>query len=305
MSENTKSWASWIGDGLRTAFLLVAATGLIASAAILDQNSSSLFGRRIGGLISSDHDRAIAIQRAWRFAYWTFNWTLPGTPALGKLDERLQTAGFQSGTPIFIRIFKREFLLEVWLKRGDKFELFSSYPICRFSGRVGPKLRQGDRQAPEGIYTVSRRQLNPASRWHRSFNLGFPNTFDRSHGRTGSYLMVHGGCSSIGCYAMTNDVIDEIWKLVTASLNAGQQRFQVQVFPFRMTQTNLQSNADHRWYPFWRQLKTAYDLFEETRVPPVVDVCSKKYIAAPGSPGNKGNRPITRSCKLKNSVATN
>ena len=142
-----------------------------------------------------------------------------------------------------MRVFKREFELELWMKRDDTFHRFAVYPICRWSGRLGPKLAEGDAQAPEGFYTVDAKALNPASRWHRSFNLGFPNAYDRSHQRTGSFLMVHGGCSSIGCYAMTDAVVDEIWRLVTAALGKGQPRFQVQVFPFRMTAENMAQRA--------------------------------------------------------------
>ncbi len=124
-----------------------------------------------------------------------------------------------------------------------------------WSGDFGPKVRQGDRQAPEGFYTVDATALNPASKYHRSFNLGFPNAFDRAHGRTGSLLMVHGDCRSIGCYAMTDPVIDEIWSLVTAALSAGQKRFQVQVFPFRMTEANMARHAHAAAIPFWRAIE--------------------------------------------------
>ncbi len=305
MEKSTLSLKTRLARPICTLLLMSAAVVLIACAAFLEHNGSQLFGKRIGGLISNNDNRALAYGRAWRFAYWGMGWQLPGTPDLSNLQTRLKSAGLKLGAPIFMRVFKREFILEVWLKRGDKFELFASYPICRFSGRLGPKLQQGDRQAPEGIYTVSRGQLNPASRWHRSFNLGYPNTFDRTHHRTGSYLMVHGGCSSIGCYAVTNDAVDEIWKLVTASLGSGQRRFQVQVFPFRMTDANLRDQSGHRWHAFWKQLKTAHDLFEETRVPPKVDVCGKRYVAAAGKPGSKGTRLLSRSCRLQKSVATN
>ncbi len=147
---------------------------------------------------------------------------------------------------MFVRIFKREFELELWMMRDGRFHRFATYPICKWSGQLGPKLATGDHQAPEGFYTVDETQLNPNSRWHRSFNLGFPNAFDKAHGRTGSFLMVHGGCGSVGCYAMTNGVIDEVWKLVTAALRGGQKRFQVQVLPFRLTDEALSS---HGGYP--------------------------------------------------------
>jgi len=163
--------------------------------------------------------------------------------------------------------------------RDDKgWRLFQSYPICRFSGDLGPKLRQGDRQAPEGFYQVANGQLNPNSRHHLSFNLGFPNAFDRSHGRTGSYLMVHGGCSSIGCYAMTDPAVDDIYRLVSAALGNGQTSVDVDAFPFRMTNRNMARYAQSRWIDFWRDLKTGYDLFESDRSVPIVQLVGKRYV---------------------------
>lgn len=294
-----------IASFLKTALLMAAALAMVISAAILEPRVDELLGKRIGGLIASDDSRLLAFQRAWRLAYWSFGWPLPGTPELDSLDKRLERDGLELGAPVFVRIFKREFLMEVWLKKNDRFELFASYPICRYSGRLGPKLKQGDRQSPEGIYTVSASQLNPGSRWHRSFNLGFPNTFDRTHGRTGSYLMVHGGCSSIGCYAMTNAGIDEIWRIITAALKGGQDRFQVQALPFRMTDANLAARKDHPSHTFWMQLKAAHDLFETTGIPPLVDVCGQRYVSAPGTPGSDGSHQVARSCQHAHSVATN
>ncbi len=214
---------------------------------------------------------------------------LRGTPDLARLQERLEERGVALGAPVFIRIFKKESELELWLRKDGRFVHFATYPICRWSGRLGPKLKEGDRQSPEGFYTVSRRQLNPNSRWHRSFNLGFPNAFDRDQGRTGSYLMVHGGCSSIGCYAMTNPVIDEIWRLVTASLGNGQPRFNVHVFPFRMTDRKLRRHAGE-WPDFWSDLKAGYDLFEGSHVPPTVGVCGRRYVLRPGTGRDSGIR---------------
>jgi murein L,D-transpeptidase YafK len=144
-------------------------------------------------------------------------------------------------------------------------------------------LKEGDRQAPEGFYTVSRAQLNPNSRWHRSFNLGFPNLYDRTHGRTGSFLMVHGGCSSIGCYAMTDRVVGEIWDLINAAFDGGQDRFAVHVFPFHLTDARLDAYKDHQWAGFWRELKPGYDAFEETQVPPIISVCRGRYAVQNGT----------------------
>jgi murein L,D-transpeptidase YafK len=214
---------------------------------------------------------------------------LPGTPDLAKLDTRLEAKGLKLGAPVFLRIFKLESVLELWMEKDGRYELFASYPICLWSGRLGPKLKEGDLQAPEGFYSVTKEQLNPNSRWHRSFNLGFPNAYDRSQGRTGSFLMVHGGCQSIGCYAMTNDVVDEIWRLVTAALDAGQPAFDVQVFPFRMTERNLAARRGERWGAFWADLKLGYDAFEKTHQPPAISVCDGRYvIAAENTPAAAG-----------------
>jgi murein L,D-transpeptidase YafK len=209
--------------------------------------------------------------------------TLPGTPDLARFEERLAAHGVKRGAPVYIRIFKLESELELWVQKGDRFERFATYPICVWSGRLGPKLREGDRQAPEGFYTVDSEQLNPNSVMHRSFSLGFPNVFDQAHGRTGSFLMVHGGCASIGCFAMTHPAVDEIWRMVTAALEAGQPRFAVHVFPFRMTERALNFRQGYRWHGFWSDLKKGYDLFQPGRIPPAVSVCNGRYVFEPGT----------------------
>jgi murein L,D-transpeptidase YafK len=237
--------------------------------------------------------RAITLERATRRGYWATGRTLPGTPDLAKLPERLAAGGFALGQPILVRVFKREFELEIWMRRGDRYALFATYPVCRWSGRLGPKLQRGDKQAPEGFYTVGASQLNPNSRWHRSFNIGFPNAYDRLHGRTGDFLMVHGGCGSVGCYAMTNAVIDEIWTLVTAALGGGQGRFQVQAYPFRMTEENLARHATSPNAAFWRSLKDGHDRFLADGVPPVVEVCGGSYaFRSGGMAAARSARPI-------------
>lgn len=195
-------------------------------------------------------------------------------PLLSRKDLRL-------GAPVFLRIFKEEKLLEVWLQDGKRFELFESYPICYFSGELGPKQKEGDRQSPEGFYSVLPAALNPNSQFHLSFNLGYPNTFDRAHGRTGSFLMVHGSCVSIGCYAMTDPGIEEIYTLVEAALRNGQGAFQVHSFPFRMTPENLARHRPSEWWEFWANLQEGYDLFERDRVPPGVRVRGGRYVFAP------------------------
>jgi murein L,D-transpeptidase YafK len=238
----------------------------------------------------------IGLQRYWRATVAGFGLALPGTPDLANLDQRLKAQGLAAGDPVFLRIFKREFELELWMMHGDRFVRLATYPICKWSGNLGPKIKQGDRQAPEGFYTVDETALNPNSAWHRSFNLGFPNAYDRAHGRTGSLLMVHGGCGSIGCYAMTNDVIDEVWRLVTAALGNGQKRFQVQVMPFRLTESNLSRLAESPDAAFWQSLKPGYDLFEKSQTPPKVSVCGDAYAFAAGGAGYDGSQPIEVGC---------
>lgn len=232
-----------------------------------------------------------------QLVHYSMGWQLPGTPDLDNMDKRLQSKGLKRGAPVFLRIFKADMELELWMKQGDRFILFATYPMCYWSGQVGPKLKTGDHQAPEGFYTVSRGQLNPNSRWYRSFNLGFPNLFDRAHGRTGSYLMVHGGCASVGCYAMTNNVIREIWELINAAFDAGQQRFAVHSFPFRLTEARLAAYEDHRWADFWKDLKAGYDLFEATHIPPAVSVCGKRYQTVAGKPGDISAPELRSACQ--------
>ena len=198
------------------------------------------------------------------------------------------------GDPVYLRSFKGDSEVEVWIKRGPRFELFGAYPICAWSGQLGPKTIEGDFQSPEGFYTIGKGQLVPNSHYHRAFNLGYPNLFDASNGRTGSALMMHGSCASAGCYAMTDPGIDEIWALVTAALNAGQERVAIHAFPFRMTKERMEAYAWHPAAEFWGDLKVAYDLFEETHVPPQAGVCNRRYTVKRGSGG--ASMPGLGSC---------
>lgn len=184
---------------------------------------------------------------------------------------------------LFIRIIKttktkNKGVLEMW-KRGEdgQFDLDRSFEICTWSGALGPKLREGDGQSPEGFYFITPASLNPNSSYHLSFNLGFPNAYDRAHGRTGSYLMVHGDCVSIGCYAMTDRGIEEIYADVEAAFAGGQSFIRVHVFPFEMTAENLDSQSQNPNHEFWVNLKLGWDWFEDKRVPPNVTVSQKTY----------------------------
>lgn len=199
----------------------------------------------------------------------------------------MQEKGMTKESPILLRIYKEESELEIWKKTtAGNYELLKKFPICKWSGELGPKVKQGDRQAPEGFYFIRPEQMNPHSSYHLAFNLGFPNDFDRAWNRTGAHLMVHGDCSSSGCYAMTDEQISDIFALAREAFDGGQLAFQVQAFPFRMTQANLVRHRTNPNMPFWRMLKEGSDHFEVTRQEPKVDVCAKRYIfnAIPDDP---------------------
>ena len=201
------------------------------------------------------------------------------------LQDRLEARGFRFGAPAFIRIFKKEEVLEVWLQKDSgEYALFLDYPICIYSGELGPKTREGDKQSPEGFYAVGREAMNPNSQYHLSFNLGYPNAYDRAHGYSGSMLMVHGKCVSIGCYAMGDRQIEEIYTLVGSALQRGQPYVRVHAFPFRMTDANLAAYSEHRWYDFWRMLKPGYDYFETYHQPPEIDVIGGQYALSERNP---------------------
>jgi murein L,D-transpeptidase YafK len=196
-----------------------------------------------------------------------------------QLEKELKAKKLIYGSPIFIRIFKESKELEVWIKQEKKFKHFKTYKICTYgSDELGPKIKHGDGKAPEGFYIVSPRNMNPLSEFYLSFNLGYPNEYDRAHKRTGSALMVHGSCVSIGCYAMTDAGIEEIYALADASLRNGQQFFRVHAFPFRMTEENIEKYSKSEWIEFWKNLKEGYDFFEKNHIPPNVQLRGKRYI---------------------------
>jgi murein L,D-transpeptidase YafK len=229
----------------------------------------------------------------------------PPTQQAVTLAQKLAAAGLKAGQPVFIRIIKESSELELWMAPtiAMPHKLLHTYPICRWSGRLGPKLREGDGQSPEGFYAVTRAALNPHSAYHLSFNLGYPNAYDRAHGRTGSLLMVHGDCKSVGCYAMTDAGIDEIYTLVDAALVAGQPNIPVHIFPFRMTDTPMRlrslgqvfAQSDERT-AFWANLKDGWELFETAQMPPAVAACGPKLDVIYRFGDNRADRscvPIT------------
>lgn len=206
----------------------------------------------------------------------------PGTRvtqvARARVDDALAKKGLSFGSSVYVRIFKEEAELEVWLSNGDRYEPFKTYPICALSGALGPKQKEGDAQSPEGFYSVTRDKLNPASQYHLAFDIGYPNAYDRSLGRTGSLIMVHGKCVSIGCFAMTDDGIEEIYSLAAAAFAKQQASIPVHVFPFRMTTENMKRHASSTWAGFWSDMKSGYDAFESTHVPPEVSFSRGHYV---------------------------
>lgn len=187
------------------------------------------------------------------------------------LFDRLSGRGLRIGDSVHIRIFKQSRELELYLRGRNGFELYRTYPVCDVSGMLGPKRFEGDLQAPEGFYTVVPERLHPHSEFHLAFNLGYPNEFDRSMGRTGSNIMIHGGCASNGCFAMTDYYMEQIYLLAEAALKNGQPEIGVEIYPFRMTEENLAAHAASRWIEFWRTLKPAHDHFAQSGFPAPIE----------------------------------
>ncbi len=195
------------------------------------------------------------------------------------LERDLTEKGLKFGDPVFIRAFKEENQLELFVRNRatGKFDLFKTYRIAAASGTLGPKLVEGDGQVPEGFYFVPPAAMKPDSQFHLAFNIGYPNEFDRAHQRTGSVIMIHGNALSIGCLAMTDEKIEEIYTLCAAAHRGGQAYFRVHIFPFRMTAERMENAAENPNEDFWKNLKEGYDLFEKTRVPPDVSVAGARY----------------------------
>ena len=219
---------------------------------------------------------------------------LPATTA------RMDALDMERGAPILIRIYKQESKLEVWKQdRAGRFRPLKTYDICRFSGGLGPKRFAGDHQAPEGFYSVGPGQMNPHSREYLAFNIGYPNAYDRSFGRTGDSIMVHGGCRSVGCYAMTDEQIDEIFGLAYEAFRGGQYAIQLQAFPFRMTDANLSRHEGDPNMAFWRMLKAGSDVFASTGLPPRVAVCDHAYVFSAAGRDESGRE--AGSCSVQGS----
>src|SRR5262245_33208810 len=278
ITSSMTAWGQTTGRGVSRLHRSPRVRTLLASAAVIA--AVALGGCQVDGNLPAHNIKAMA----------------PLSPRiLSEMDQK----GMDKESPILVRIFKEESELEIWKQdRNGRFALLKTYPICRWSGELGPKIREGDRQAPEGFYNITPAQMNPNSAYYLSFDLGYPNAFDRAHGRTGGNLMVHGDCSSRGCYSMTDEQVAEIYALGREAFFGGQKSFQVQAYPFRMSPQNLAKHRNNPHLAFWKMLKKGNDHFEVTRQQPKVDVCDKHYVFDAQAPGDP-NRPLSFSASAK------
>ena len=193
--------------------------------------------------------------------------------------EQMSKIDTTSSAPVLVRTYKKEAELEIWKMKSDgRYALLKTYPICRWSGQLGPKKVEGDMQVPEGFYTIEPGQMNPNSHYYLAFNVGYPNAYDRAYGRTGGAVMVHGVCSSAGCFSMTDEQVADIYAIARDAFRGGQRQIQLQSYPFRMTAENM---AKYRLDPniaFWKELKNGSDHFEVAKTEPPVVVCGKHYV---------------------------
>jgi murein L,D-transpeptidase YafK len=222
----------------------------------------------------------------------------------------MEAIGSSKSSPVLIRTYKKEAELEIWKMKADgRYAYLKSFPMCRWSGQLGPKVREGDRQVPEGFYSITPARMNPNSAYYLSFDIGYPNAYDRALGHTGGSIMVHGVCSSAGCFSMTDAQIAEIYAIAREAFAGGQRSIQLQSYPFRMTAENL---AKYRLDPnigFWNQLKEGSDNFEMTKQDVVAEVCNKHYVfnAVPAD-GSRFNAtgpcpPLKRNDEVQSDVA--
>ena len=200
-------------------------------------------------------------------------------PISSAVLAKMEALDTTPSSPTVIRTYKKEAELEIWkMKSNGEYALLKTYPMCRWSGQLGPKKREGDMQVPEGFYSIAPGQMNPNSHYYLAFNVGYPNAYDRAYGRTGGNVMVHGVCSSAGCFSMTDEQVADIYAIARDSFAGGQREIQLQSYPFHMTAENM---AKFRLDPnidFWKNLKDGSDHFEVTKNEPSVLVCGKHYV---------------------------
>lgn len=214
------------------------------------------------------------------------------------LSARMASLDLKIDSPIYIRVFKQENTLEVWKQSAEgTYKPLAFYTICKQSGKLGQKRQEGDYQVPEGFYSLTKEQLHPKSNYHLAFNVGYPNLRDRNNNYTGSLIMVHGKCLSVGCLAMGDDRIEEIYTLLREAFKGGAKSIPMHIFPFKMSDDNLAQFDDHPEMAFWQQLKPAYDLFQNEYIPARTVTCGKNYVVT--SAENK-NAARTVCAQVKN-----
>jgi len=217
------------------------------------------------------------------FAYLAGCTPTPAIPETPPDDSQVSTASGlkagRSGKPysknlsaLYIRAFKQEEILELWIQdqSGDKFKLYHTYPVLRASGRLGPKRIEGDGQVPEGFYVVDRH--NPNSQFHLSLGINYPNASDKKRSdpvKPGGDIFIHGSNVSIGCLAMGNSAIEEIYAIAEVAKKSGKP-IRVDIYPFQMTKDNLDSVSENvrEHLKFWNdELLPGYEWFEKHRTP--------------------------------------
>jgi len=200
-----------------------------------------------------------------------------GEPAAVSLSEKFKQKGLLLGAPVFLRIYKSTSEIELWVQQGPRFVLAQTYGICRWSGLIGPKMTEGDRQSPEGLYHITAQGLIANLRWHRAMRLNYPNSYDVTNGRTGSGILIHGKCHSVGCFAIEDGNVEEVYEAVDAAFKAGQARIPVLSLPFRFGKLAEESSTPAELGEFWTDLRHADLMFNRDRIPPAALLCNSRY----------------------------
>jgi len=193
------------------------------------------------------------------------------------LARQFEARDLKLGSPIFIRVYKQTSEMELWVQQGPRFVLYKTYGICRWSGGLGPKFYEGDRQSPEGLYRITAADLIVNQRWDRAMEINYPNTFDVLNGRSGSHILIHGKCGSIGCFAIQDKNVEDVYGAVRAALRNGQAYIPVLSLPFRFGKLTPSKEQTLQLNEFWTDLRRADLLFERDRLPPVAYICDGRY----------------------------
>jgi murein L,D-transpeptidase YafK len=189
------------------------------------------------------------------------------------LQKFLNFSGFKPGFNLYLAAYKKEGKLEVWLKNKEeqRYKLFRTYDFCAHSGTLGPKVKEGDGQTPEGFYQI--RAFNPKSNYYLSLGINYPNAVDLARSgaqNPGTDIYIHGNCVTIGCIPLTDEKIKEVYVLAVEAKNGGQNEIPVYIFPFKMNKENMleQKLRFPQHYGFWKTLQPAYTWFEQKRTLP-------------------------------------